>query len=285
MDWSKAKNILIIAFIITNTFLAYVLFVVDSNKHDLSTDNDFLTDIVKLLSEKDIKLETDIPKEIPSLPVISIEYEKYKPEVVADRFLEKYVEEEEKNGVITYKNGNEILRLENNNKKIVYKNYFLQQKGVKKENILLKEALDKAKSFIEEKKFKTDDFKLGYAKEKDGIYKIEYNKVLKDIVIEETYMILEVSNQGVISFERYWVDSIEKSNNMISVSSTSKALLRILTREEYYGKTIKEISVCYYFKPTVYEKSDRFRDARGGKAIPTWRFVFEDGSKAFLEDS
>lgn len=78
MDWSKAKTILIIAFIVTNIVLGYALF--NSQRIDEPTlKEDFITDVAKLLKEKDITLNTAIPKEIPSLGIMTVEYEQRTP--------------------------------------------------------------------------------------------------------------------------------------------------------------------------------------------------------------
>ena len=98
-------------------------------------------------------------------------------------------------------------------------------------------------------------------------------------------MTLEISSGGVISFERYWIHNIEKGSEAIVISSAPKALLRLLNREEHYGKTIKQIDVCYYFNMKQYKEGISFNDSTGGVASPTWRFVFEDGEKIFLEEN
>ena len=74
MDWSKAKTILIIAFLITNILLIIVLF--SSEKHiETTTEEEFVQDVIRLLNKKSIFVDTEIPKDIPSLNTVTVEYE------------------------------------------------------------------------------------------------------------------------------------------------------------------------------------------------------------------
>lgn len=282
MDWSKAKNILIMAFIVTNIFLAYVLFVIEREYEEVTVKDELVTDVVKLLEKEGIKVDTEIPRLIPKLPVISLEYEIYDPSEIIPRFLENYKEEQIENETI-YTDGEKILEFKENNKKIVYENNELRNN---KENskISLEKASEISRNFINEHGFDLKDIGLISHTEQEGIYKLEYRKAIENIVIEETKMTLEVSSKGVVSFERRWIQDVKRGRENLLTSSAPKALLRLLTREEYYGKTIKEIDIRYFFNVDEYKKSISFKDSTGGVATPTWRFIFEDGEELYLEE-
>ena len=66
MDWSKAKTILIAAFIVTNILLGVVLFS-DDYKTDTTTTEAFVEEVTRILDKKDITIATEISTEIPSL--------------------------------------------------------------------------------------------------------------------------------------------------------------------------------------------------------------------------
>ena len=283
MDWSKAKNILILAFIVTNIFLAYVLFTSSQDKNELMVNNQLIKDVVKLLAKENIKVDTDIPKSTPSLPIISLEYEVYDPKEMLDIFLGP-AEEISMADEYIYTNGKELLSFEENNKKLVYENTYLKLKKNKAE-ISKDEALKKVQEYIIDHKLNLKDARLNSHSINNKVHKLVYNKDVDGIRVEETNMTLKVSSDGVILFERYWVDNIKKGNENLIISSAPKALLRLLTREEYYGKTIKQIDICYYFNVDEYKRNISLNDSTGGVAAPTWRFIFEDGEKAFLEES
>lgn len=70
MDWSKAKNILIIALIATNIFLLFTY--LDKNYSEKQdTDEDVL---LAVLADKNIHLDTKIPTQYDKLPAITVEY-------------------------------------------------------------------------------------------------------------------------------------------------------------------------------------------------------------------
>ena len=282
MDWSKAKSILIIAFIITNIFLAYVLFTIKQDESEIIIEDGLLDEVVELLSKEDISIDTKIPKLTQPLPAISLEYETYKPEEILPRFLGSY--QDMAIGAKMYTNGEKIVKFERNNKKLVYENQALEERD-NKNTISKDQALKMTEEFINNHGFDLKDAELSFYSEKDKIHKVVYTKVIDGIIVEETNMTTELSSEGIISFERYWTKNIEKGNKNLVVSSAAKSLLRLLTKEEYYGKTIKQIDLCYYFNVDEYKKSISFNDSTGGIASPTWRFIFEDGEKVFLDEN
>lgn len=282
MDWSKAKNILIISFIFTNIFLAYTLFSVSQSQRKIEVQDEFIEDVVELLSKKSIEIDTDIPGEIPSMPIVSVEYEVYDTQRILERFL-GYYKEESWDGLKTYRNGEKTVRFESNNKKIIYKDEGLSKKELKDE-LSQEKAIKKGEDFIRTHGFDLKDTELSLVVKEGGIYKLYYNKVIDDVAVEQTNMIVELSSQGVISFERYWIYRIDKEKQILKPTSAYKALLRLLAREQYYGKTIKDIEICYYFNIDDYGDDD-LRDSRGGVAVPTWKIMFQDGEKVFLEEN
>lgn len=78
MDWSKAKNILILALIATNIFLLFTYF---SEKED---DNKIVDRNVlfNVLEEKNIFIDTKIPDKYEKMPAIRIKYKDSKQELI-----------------------------------------------------------------------------------------------------------------------------------------------------------------------------------------------------------
>ena len=74
MDWSKAKTILIVAFIITNILLIYV-FIGEKGIEEPTLKEDFIGNVEKLLKDKDIYLATEIPTDMPYLNTMNVSYE------------------------------------------------------------------------------------------------------------------------------------------------------------------------------------------------------------------
>ena len=84
-DWSKAKTILVIAFIITNLLLIYVL-VGENHIYEPTLKDEFIDEVIALLAEGH-KARTDIPKEIPRLNSMIVEYERVNIEIIKSKLF------------------------------------------------------------------------------------------------------------------------------------------------------------------------------------------------------
>lgn len=278
MDWSKAINILIIAFLITNLILVYVLI---DNKRDesayLTVKEEFIKEVKELLSQKGIKIDADIPKTIPSLPLLTIEYEILDPEKLAEKLLGDY-STEIVNGEILYKKGNETLEVIEN-KKIIYKN----DSSIKIYNELNKDiVVSIAENFITNNDFAQNDYKLTDFSFDGNRYILRYTKKNKDILLEKSYMIFEIDNTGIKRFERLWFNFVKTNERKITISAAPESLLRLLTMEDVYSKTIVDISLCYYFDPIKHGARD-WKKTLKGQAGPAWRIKFSDGTLIFID--
>ncbi|WP_427340521.1 two-component system regulatory protein YycI [Caloranaerobacter sp. DY30410] len=278
MDWSKAINILIIAFLITNLILVYVLI---DNKRDESTyltvKEEFIREVKNLLLQKGIKIDADIPKTIPSLPLLTIEYEIQDPEKLAEKLLGDY-SKEVVNGELLYKNGSKTLEIIDN-KKIIYKN----DSSIEIYDELNKDiAVSIAENFIKNNDFAQNDYELTDYSFDGNRHILRYTKKNKDILLEKSYMIFEIDNTGIKRFERLWFNFVKKSERKITISAAPEALLRLLTMEDVYGKTIVEISLCYYFDPIKHGAGD-WKKTLKGQAGPAWRVKFSDGTLVFID--
>ena len=87
MDWSKAKTILIIALIITNIILGYSLYI-DQRIVDETLSADFVDKVVAQLENRNIKIDTDIPRKNPEINSLSVEYEKIDIEDLNNTFFD-----------------------------------------------------------------------------------------------------------------------------------------------------------------------------------------------------
>lgn len=281
MDWSKAKNILIIAFIITNVFLVYVL--INSRSIDAPMVGEgFIEDVKVFLLEKDIKLAVEIPRNIPSLPLFSMKYETYDPQDIANKFLgENYTTETIKGNVYYIDNGKKVAV--RNGNEIIYEDEGTRHRF---NSLTTQMAKDLAEEFIKDMGFDLGDYRLSIATYKEGAYYIEYTKIIDDYYFEKSYMRFNIGLTGINKFERYWIESAEPyDSTKITIMSAPRALLKLLTMEEIFGKTIEDISICYYLDPQKYIGASDPRNTKGGKAAPVWRIVFNDGTKIFLEDN
>lgn len=280
MDWSKAKTILIVAFLITNLILGFVL--LSGDKQAESTiKKSFIEDVTSLLNKKNIFIDTEIPKEIPSLNILNVEYE-----VIGAYELNKIyfngegrIETLDQDTISITDNDENILIA---NKKITR---YVNSKDIEiYKDLNIDIAKDIALEFLEDKKYNTTDIKLFYIKEEDNNFYIEFSKTYNSRYLETAYTSIVVDRRGVKSLERMWLNVLEEGDAPIYISTAPKAILNLLSMEEVYGKTIKDISLSYYFEPSELDLMQELKDTKKGRTIPVWRVLFKDGYKIIIDN-
>lgn len=280
MDWSKAKTILIVAFIVTNLLLGFVIFSKD-NKGESTIKESFIEDVIGILARKNIEVASEIPREMPTLNTLSVEYEIQELDSINKSFFkgQGQIESNDKDFIrilheeeaITVTNS-KILKYQKDNKTSLYKE-------VDKEK-----AKEIALSFLADKDFDISDMKLSFISLEDGIYTLDFSKLYNDRYLEIAYTRIEVDGSGVRSMERLWLNAIKEGDTPIYISTAPKAILDLLSIEEAYGKTIVDISLCYYFEPAKSDYVEEPQYARRGKSIPAWRVLFDDGGKIIIDN-
>lgn len=280
MDWSKAKTILIVALIITNSLLLYVLYINDDYK-DATLAESFIEDSKQLLENKDIKLNTKIPRDIPDLYGLTVEYEILDSTTLNNNFFNGQGNVEPKGeGLLEISYDDELLTLINE-KLIIYES---------KTNDLVydiksqEDAINIATNFLVDKEFNISDMELSFVKEIDGVYYLEFTKIFDDIYMESTFTNLQIDNTGVKKLDRTWLNMNEAGATKLKISSAPKSILALISMEEVYGKVIKDISICYYFDPEKQEYVEDPGRAQQGSTDLAWRIQFEDGYKVFIDN-
>lgn len=280
MDWSKAKNVLIIALIVMNLLMGYV-FIVKDKEVDATNSPDFINQAIELLNKKDIKVHTNIPTINPELAALTVVFENMKPELINKNFFnnrafvssssEELVEltlEEESVSILNKK----LLIYESNSEKLIH------------ENLNEDKVVDIAYEFLKDKGYAIDDIKLSHLKKIEDSYYVELSKVYNDIYLESSFTNIQIDSTGVIKMERMWLDVKEVGESLISISPAPKSVLSLLSMKEVYGKSISDISICYYFNPGKHDYIEDPLEAKQGRAIPAWRIQFEDGYKVIVDN-
>lgn len=281
MDWSKAKTILIIAFIITNILLVYVIMGENHINNEPTIKDEFIEDVMKLLKDKNITVSAQIPKDIPHLNAMTVEYENVNIQELNRNYFNNdgIIEQDGDDLAKIVKDDESILVI--NNRFIIYEN--------KREREIYKDldkdkAIQLSKEFINKGQFQTSDMELTFIKEDKGIFYLEYSKIYEDILVERTFTNFQIDKRGVKKFERLWLNEKDFGEVEIYISTAPKSILTLLGMQEVYGKTITDISLCYYFDPEKHDYLGEPKDAKQGKAVPAWRVQFDDGYKIFIDE-
>ncbi|MBS4534432.1 two-component system regulatory protein YycI [Clostridium sp. D2Q-14] len=285
MDWSKAKKILIIAFLIVNIVL------LSSNLYRAKGMNQYTAtteeDVKQQLAKVDIKIDTDIPTNVLDIKLLEIKYEDYSTDTKKIDIARKFVHltdvidfsnVETEDNTITFNNGNERIDIVNDNK-LIYTNN-------KKENIenTNYDPHEVVNDFLKDKGFDTDDYVLRNEEKNGSVYNLEYTKKYKDTIVEKSYMNFVISSSKVVKFERFWIDAIEEKENKFELRPATDHLLKLLSEEDLMGKDIENIDICYYFDPADTDMFD-VKEPRSGDAVPAWNVEFSDGTNKYLYDN
>lgn len=275
MDWSKAKTILIVAFLITNLLLAYIS--VSSTRYVETTTKDrFVEDVTDLLEKKNIFINTNISREIPSLNTLLVEYDEIEiHELNKNYFQSKGKINLKENNISEINYNDETITIENN-KSIEYRN--------NKDDILYKslnqqEAENLAWNFLKEKKYDVGDMDLYFIEEKENVYYLKFSKTYNERYLERAKTLIEIDHRGVRKLERTWLKVLEEGEKPIYISTAPKAISGLLKAEEVYGKTIIDVSLIYYFSP----EDEDYQNIKKGTATPAWRVLFDDGYEIILD--
>ena len=167
-----------------------------------------------------------------------------------------------------------------NGKLITYEN-----KENKKEYSHMDEdkAIQISESFLNDKQFNISDMKLTYIKKEKGVFYLEYSKLYEDVIVERAFTNLQIDGRGVRRFERLWLNTKDLGETQIYINTAPKSILALISKEEVYGKTITDISLCYYFDPQKHDYLEEPGEAKQGKVVPAWRVQFSDGYKVFID--
>ncbi|WIF95820.1 two-component system regulatory protein YycI [Caminicella sporogenes] len=288
MDWNKAKNILIIAFIITNVFLFYHIFKELNENFFYSVKDETIQDVKKVLRERDIVVKANVPKRVPNLPILKVRYERFNGGNLAKKILGNYKQTDNK-----YFNSdrNEMIEVSCNNKLFTYEKK-LMTSNVKA--ISLEEAKKIADKFIKKYGFYNDNVKYWDTKIKNNgeyevIYKQIYNgRFLDDMDNDEQEntslgMKVLVNNTGVIKFTKKWLISDGAKSYAKRVIPSTKALLMAIEKirdiiPEGETAVITDISLGYCLDVYGFDTfiDDKWYEMESFYASPYWRICLKD---------
>lgn len=288
MDWSKAKNVLIVAFIITNILLAYVIQKDLPIKDNFQINNDkYMENVENYLLDRGIEVDLDIPNKNMTLPILMVRYKTFDMEEVAQTFLGKNYNIIDKD---IYKSGNKKLERVSN-KKFIYTdssrvqgNYPLDEDKV----------VEISKKFLKDHKLLAEDLELqqiylGPMKEYgvQALYKLVYNQVYKGQFLAESYINVYIKHKQVVGLEVMLLEYEKTQGEKKKIIPATEALLRkmndILTDNVEEDKiVISDIELGYYFNTSGINLTN-WDTIASGTAFPSWKIVLANGRTYYVE--
>ncbi len=291
MNWSKAKNILIMAFIITNIFLIYNINEdIKANNYFYEVSEERIQDVINILEDRNIFIDTDIPQETPKLPMVTVEYETYDGEKIAKDILGSYTKIDSK-----FIKGNEFIQTEYGDKLLIY------NKDITVDNFNIidtDDAKEIADKFIQEKGFDGEDVVYWDTVQKDnGQYEVIYKQRYNDLFIgdsdkdnnneNDVNMRVIIQNGEVINFRRKWLNVEGPRVNSKRVIPVTKALLMAIEDIENVTEekkvVITDISLGYILDISKLYNFIKWYDIDTGDASPYWRITLENKECIYIE--
>ncbi|MBA1334683.1 MAG: hypothetical protein HPY66_2587 [Firmicutes bacterium] len=264
MDWSRAKTILIIAFIITNLFLGYNVWQKSSYGYvDERAKEERITEVVALLESKGVEVEVVIPRDTQMQGILTVEYMEIFPQELASLlFRDRSVYPVTQGNSVKYVDGSEILEIKNN-REVFYTN--LDRRNGQGGNLLERDAIRIGETFLKEIKLYKPGMVIDKIASTETGYYINYIQQYQGRQVEVSLVQMEVTSKGVYSMHMLWLNPVRIDNNTKKIIPAIEALIKVVSKKEIAGKPpviIEGINLIYYFD---------WEDAKEGEAFPVWK--------------
>lgn len=238
MDWTKAKNIIITALIVTNLVLIGSLYVKFNDKQEMEKKE--LSDTISVLESRNITVNTTLPKDIGNKPLLYIEYDNADQALIDEKLKSQL-------GISV-----EIIDQAAIEK---YINEFLAECNILTKNIVLKNI-----------------------EAKDGVYTVEYKNMVGEIALEDSYIKCTFGDGKIIDFQRIWLKPLDFGKTKREVIPISSALIRFMNKvkegpEKDSNIVISEIELVYWIDTSALDLNSPVSDT----AFPAWKFTYNNG--------
>ncbi len=277
MNWEKAKTVLIVALFITDLFLAGVLY---ADRMRVSPEEDtaaFHRETKERLAEAGINLKAPIPKDGKSLPVLDVAFETDTAENFNRRFFQgrgEVLEDEDASVEIRTSRGTlKVL----DDRRLIYEADATSNAALEEE-----EAEKKARAFLKEREFPTEDMKLYYSESRGNRWRLLFTKTYEKNYVESAYTEVDILGDKVVRMERMWIDVIEEVGEREPLPMAAQSLFRLLSHDSLRGRTIEKIDPCYYFNPEEQGAVENLSHGTRGYATVAWRMELDGGEELVL---
>ncbi len=210
MEWSRIKNILIVALILTNLLFIYMIIAPDTD--NAVDDSDLLADTLTIMTKNNITVSADIPRTDDAMPVITLTYD-------------------EENGTYYYTPSEKTQPLDETTAKNLADDFVDSLNLPSSRNSSIKMC------------------SVYQSEENNSLYTVSYGNFYEDYKIEDCYLICTVSSNGVIGLTRNWASAEQAGKSRREIIPVSTALLKymklIQSDDPLAGAEITQIALVY----------------------------------------
>lgn len=258
MDWNRAKNILIVTFIIIDLLLSGSIFINYGIVGSLEEDEEE-EQTLEILKRAGIEIDTEIPKETPGMSLLRVELYDYNSKNLIGRILSGGYSEEISGEERIYRTLTEVLTVAPNGD-LYYKSMVPLIFNVSVEegllNFLTSKGMAEPGMYIDGVEKQGDSYIVTISQQVDGYF------------LDMSYIQAKIGPHNV-EIIKHWLKPAGYLEQKKRVIPAYKALASFMNSMAEEGKTsIKDIRLGYYF---------RWDEAASGEAVPVWRITTGDG--------
>lgn len=263
LEWRKAIIILIISFLSLNLFLLANWWANNEPTGEFTLTHEQQQEISELLSQKGVKLDTQIPAEGIPQAFLEVAYQKVDEKKAVENFLGKDANpkiEELQEGKSYSLGSKQLIIMENG---II--SFFNKEEAEVLRDLNRDEAVEEARAFVEDHGGLPEDAVLNsvtYDPKSRG-FLIGYVRKYDDFFMANSYIDVVVTPAGVRSYYQLWLHPVGYTGKRRSVISPLTAILRVISEVNSGDEiTITQIQQGFYTK---------FYDAEQWQAAPVWK--------------
>lgn len=253
MDWSRAKTILIIAFIILNTFLLLTTLFTSSGG---IFENDYTTYAKSFLASRDIVIKSEVPKISNQIKRLVYSTKEYDALYISKQVFGKEVPITTESNVYTMEDGIEKAIISENEVFIV--DYFSKGKEYFRDDKRLEKELQK---YLKKLGYKRSILVGGKTRDSESSKEYEYIVKYKKALVFDLKIVAKVDTEGMMTLT-IPIKEVKEGNGKSEILSPYQILVMAKFPQ---GTQINDIEFGY--------KQISEGDLYGN---PLWRFLLND---------
>ncbi|MEN1760115.1 two-component system regulatory protein YycI [Anoxynatronum sibiricum] len=289
MDWTKAKSILIAAFLVTNLLLGAALLTDPTRQQAAGVSEAYLQQTLAFLEDENVVLETPLPRQTPSLSAITVTYRFFENSMITRLLGDDW----EQIAPHTYQSTSGQVTI-TNDKLLAWQ----PAEPLSPPPDLREETLETvSQALLENYDFSTggltlSQIYLGMVPEYDAepLHKLVYEQTYQGRFVGESYVHVYMNQRGVVAVEALLLEDPAASDQTGTprvMISAPEALLRKLDEigRVHRGEgpvVVSRVEAGYYFALTR-DPFTQWESVASGTAVPAWKIVLKNGTTFYQE--
>lgn len=221
MDWTKAKSILILALVVTN--LVLIATYIFQNERFEDDEKEMQDVTIKLLEEKNIFVEVDIPDEHPRMGKLTVQYDKMNEDAIEQQIADQIA----------------LPDSEQTDKKLI----------------------SMTTDFLEKCDLMTENVTFEHIERIGEDILVIYKNYINEIAIEDSTITCTIRDGKITEFERYWLNPVEINDIEKEIISADTALIKFMSENTAGEKiNVHDIDLVYWLDSSAFNTESPVTD-------------------------